>query len=394
MSEKHRAILAGLCLAWLLGFLRPTLFNDQRTMAFPEYVPRAATVGSDLSWALDASRRITPQRPSPYLPEERLAISYPPAGMLALRSLGLVGNDLAYAAVSLGTLASFAFLVLVLPPLLGSDAAEIRWLVFAAGLFSYGLHFELERGAFNLIATALALGGAVLHRSSTSRLGRLAGCLVFSLGCHLKIYPLVYGLVFVRSFREWSRNLRLLGLLLAINVALLFVLGTGALRGFFLSISQQALRPYVWEGNLSAASFAAWSGLPAPVTIGVLLACGLLALGEAFRAGRAGEDPFVFAVATGLALVLPGTSHDYKLPLLAPAAVLVLTAVARSSRCPRTAVLLAFGLSLTYHMTLFSYTNRRPLLENAAALVVLFAVLSGAAAMTLGRREGGQESPP
>ena len=167
--------------------------------------------------------------------------------------------------------------------------------------------------------------------------GRFFAYLLFIIAVNLKIYPGIFLFCFTSDWRNWKANLRRWGLLLLANFACLFILGWRVFSDFIAALLSQLKQPsYGWVGNHSIDSFIRFvidaicssnPSLASALTPNIrwfslaLLAIYLLCLGGVYwivyRRGMNAANQYVLLVLTIGALIIPSTSHDYKLCILA-----------------------------------------------------------------------------
>ena len=317
---------------------------------------------------------------------------YPPLAAVLFAPLVLLPFPAAYAVMTALTVAAFMSVAIVLPLLAfpRADRAAVG-LAAAAGALSYGLCFELRWGQFDVLALAGAAWGVFLFHRGRGRGARIAAYALFAAGIQLKLYPAIFVFLFARDARAWQENLARWAALGAANGALLFALGPRAFGDFLHSVRAQAEAPYVWAGNHSIQSFAAWAGRPgmAPGLLVAFGACFAWALSCAARwPGRATFAGLAWMGAYG-AMLLPGVSHDYKLTALPMAFACFVAAVEapewRGGRNMAGAVLLLAICGLAA-WSLFSYAVKPAALQNNAPFLLAGA---GVLAAWLGLQGGG-----
>jgi hypothetical protein len=189
----------------------------------------------------------------------------------------------------------------------------------------------------------LCYAAIVLYHHAARRRG-LAYAL-FTIAIQLKVYPCMFVLMLVDSWRALRENVRRIIMLAAASTALLFVLGpaifmefigglisrfqtSGGLgeitlvnhsikSGVVLWARQAAKRQVLWPmEHASTIQF---------VLIACVLACLGVVLATAYRANRKGVDVHLLVMGALCALLIPGISHDYTLPILSgPFAALLL----------------------------------------------------------------------
>lgn len=305
------AVGGGWLCAYLALFIYPVFLNAGHAMAFPRTLPTLDPIGSDLNLMLGFSRA--------WLETGTPGSCYPPLLAVGFAPLTALPFPAAYTMMVVATLLAYLSVVLVLPLLACKRADRAAVLgVALAGLFSYGLLFEFERGQYNVLAMACVAWGLFLFHRGRVRGAKWAAYALFSVAIQLKVYPAIFVFAFARDAPAWKQNLARWSALGAANVALLFALGPGVFGEFFGLLKQQAFDPYVWAGNHSMLSFAERTGHPwiVPAFTAVYAACFLWALGRQIRPG----GPMAFAglllmCALG-AMLIPGVSHDYKLTVL------------------------------------------------------------------------------
>ena len=239
----------------LAAFL-PLVFTGRGGL-WPPATP-AQPAGVDLAMMLDYSRAwLATGNPFAGLNP------YPPLAAVLFAPLAGLPFAAAYGIVAALTLAAFVSAVAVLPLWAFPRADRAAVLIAAlAGVLSYGLWFELRWGQFNVLALAAAAWGVFLFHRGRGRRARLAAYALFTAGIQLKLYPAIFVFLFARDARAWKENLARWAGLGAANAALLFALGPRVFGDFLQALRAQAEAPYVWAGNHSIQSFAAWAGRP------------------------------------------------------------------------------------------------------------------------------------
>ena len=368
-------LLTGIVVAYVAFFIYPVFLNAERTLKYLPYIVKIDPFGLDLAQMLDYSRAWLLRQQSPYIG----ANMYPPLAVVVFAPLLFVEAATAYHLMTLLNLVCYAICVLVAPALLNPRPERTRlvWLVFISGLSSYGLHFELERGQFNLLAYACCLLALDLfHRHARAH---LAAYLLFCLAVQLKIYPAIFVVLFVRDWRAWRENwIRCGGLLLA-NIALCGVLGMDIFYDFCAALVREA-GSNLWIGNHSIRAFVLLSPFPFKTCGEIVLfvfVCGCLGvlIAQAYRRRLTGFQPPLLLAGTIAALLIPSVSNDYTLTLLTAA-----VAIAFPRELPpaptRVGRWLAGGLlamiACAYASTLYSFTNKPWLLRhNLPALLTI-----------------------
>ena len=379
-------LLGGLFLSYIWFFIYPVFLNPDRTMKYIEYVVKIDPIGLDLAQMLDYSRAWFFRDQSPYVG----ANLYPPLAAVLFRPFLTLDAARAYHFMTLLNLLCYLLCMLVIPYLLRrkTNRAPLILLVFLSGLYSYGFHFELERGQFNLLAMTCCLLALYLFHVQPKWI--IPAYLLFCLAVQLKIYPAIFVLLFVKDWRDRRGTfLRMGGLLLA-NTAFLFVLGFDVFQDFWSALLRESVSN-LWIGNHSIRAFVLLSPLPrknASIILLLLLTIALLGfvMCSSYRRSPTGFNAPLFFSCSIAALLIPSVSNDYKL---------LLVSIAMSLAFPHrltklhglkavSSYLLVLLVAFAYGTTLYSFTNKPFLFKNnLPALLLLLAawtclVLGGA----------------
>jgi hypothetical protein len=249
---------------------------------------------------------------------------------------------------------------------------------FVTGLFSYGFHFELERGQFNLLAAFFCFFGIWIYHCH-NRFRYLAYAM-FTISAQLKVYPIIFIFMFITDWHDWLNNFKRLMVLFMVNFALFFVLGPHVFVDFINAIKVQTVNPYIWVGNHSVRSFvtlasriaiehnwtgiSAYSGLAQFVLLAIVVVCIFLIMIKAYQQKQNSINSHLLLACTIGAFLIPSVSHDYKLSILAaPFAILLIDMSFRSEKVTQplrrlVIMVMIFILSASYSSTLFSFTNK------------------------------------
>ena len=381
----------GFAASYIFFFIVPVFFSGPRMDILQMVVPAMFPIGADLRQTMISVNRLFLGGGTPYVGN----IPYPPLVYVVLGPMLLLDSGVRYVVLTLMTLCAFVWQALILPSKMARapHLTTTHLLVFASGLLSYGLLFEIERAQFNVIAALLAyLGVHIFH--ANRRLALLAYAL-FSISVHLKLYPLVFIVMFIDDWRDWKNNLRRLLLLGAANLALAFVLGPRIFVDFVNALRMRAAFPETIRfdnhsafsfGRLVTDAFAA-RGIPAltraaglleyvlPAAVGL---CLLLLIVKAYRDRSRGLNPSLLLVCALAAIMLPPVSHDYTLPILAAPVALFLHQLDRQHADghwgPALALaVLVFGIA--YSFTLFPLGYKPGILMLQSNFPALFTLL-------------------
>ncbi len=297
-------------------------------MQFNEYVPAMKPIGIDLKLTLGSARHLLFSTQT----TKTLATPYPPFANILLMPLLSVKQGFVYRITTIATLVFYLLITYVLPYLTNSKRrlSGLLALVLVSGLFSYGLQFELERGQFNVIAFAFCfLAIWIFHYHYKFR---VFAYILFTISVQLKLYPLIFIIMFVKDWRDWKINLmRFLGLI-SLNIALLFVFGYTIFLDFIHTITNMSSKPYIWIGNHSilaitrlASNYSSehgweWisniSGTIQLFLLAVVGACILIILFQGYRNNRIGIDPYLLLACTIGALMI--SIHKSRLQIVHP----------------------------------------------------------------------------
>ncbi len=391
-------VLAGFFFFFVFYFIKPTFLNPYHQFLPYGNFPIMEPIGADLREFLNFSKALVEQG-SPYIDPNY----YPPLESLFFLPLIYTSPDRAYVIITLVSLACFFGITLLFPLLLSRERRITAMLAFllVSGLFSYGFLFEIERGQFDIIVMALCLAGLYLYHRHP-RLSWL-GYVLFSLSIQVKIFTGIFLLCFVRDWHDWKRNLLRWGALLLANFAALFLLGPKIFSDFITALQKQTQTPsYVWLGNHSINSFTKLivgkiieHGIdphtPVLQTYQTLMQLALLAiyglclaavLWVVYRRRLSPLNPTLVLVLAVGCMVIPSTSHDYKLAVFAAPVTLFFNSLDwhRSGRLgiDVLSTLLVIIIGVAYTSMLFLH-NDVPLLlsSNTPALLLIAAAAAG-----------------
>ncbi|MCX6080348.1 MAG: glycosyltransferase 87 family protein [Chloroflexi bacterium] len=390
-------VVAGFLLAYLLFFIAPMFLNSRlQFQYFYRYLPDTVNLGVDLRQNTHYTRQWLVEGKSPYADN---FMFFPPFINLFLAPLLLLGYPTAYYFLLGLEILSYFGLALLLPLLHNlKRELSIVFFFFLTGLFSYGMQFELERGQFNLIAFFLCLFAVYIYHYHEDF--RYFAYLFFALSIQLKLYPLIFIVMFIKDWRDWRNNLIRMAGLGAFNIGMLFIIGYAMFLGFFRSLTTQIYQvgAYGWIGNnsikafvynLTQEGFGLFSGSRLEwirqnsQTIEILL-MGFVALClgsiivSAYLRKENGFNPYLLMTCTIGAMIIPAVSNDYKLSILAaPMAILFCNLDIPQNKVRKYWLFLLAGLaSFAYSVTLYPFKYRPDLIANSLPpmLVILVAV--------------------
>ncbi len=394
-SSPVTAVVVGVLAAYFLFMIVPMFLNpDLRMQYFFRYLPDKSPIGYDLKVLLDHVKTWF-QTGSPY--PGGVFQFYPPLTFALFSPLTMVDYRTAYLIITLITLLSYVIVTLVLPIWIHPKGNHsLIFFLFALGLVSYGLQFELERGQYNV--PTFLLGMLAIYIYHYHHKYRYIGYFLFSLAVQLKVFPAIFILMFVKDWRDWKGNLKRFAGIGLFNLALLFILGPRVFNDFFSAITSQLVAPlWTWNGNHSIQAFvfnlmkdgyglvgpetlAVLAGYSSLITTGLLAIfalCLLLLLVFSFRYNEKGLNPYLLMVCSIGALIIP-TSNDYTLSFLtAPVAVLLAgIPVAHAFKAKYLASFLVAITSFAFASTLFPFKYKPYFLNNnfPALFVILISI--------------------
>jgi hypothetical protein len=386
-------LLLGFFVTYLLFFIFPVFFNStSRMFYFFRYIPDQYPIGGDLLYNTSAIHEWL----LGHNPYSITGHFYPPLYHVVFAPILLLGYPNNYYLLTSITIASLVFMTFVLPFLLGKSRDEAVLLFFLlTGLFSYGLQFELERGQFNVIALMLCVSAIYLFYYHPEF--RYLAYFIFSVSIHLKLYPAIFIVMFVKDWKDWKSNIKRFAGLGIFNIALLFVMGPDVLLNFLQALQKNSGAGWTFPGNHSIMAFvynlthqgydqissATLPWLNGSATLigfalmGCFLVCFLLVFSKAYRENSGGLNPDLLLVCTLGAMMLPSVSIDYKLELLAaPMAIAFSNREIPEKMWQKIVFIFAILIaSIGYSLTLVPYKYRIDYGILVNSLPMLFAIL-------------------
>ncbi len=399
-------LLLGFLIVYVLFFIFPAFFNpDSRMFYFFRYIPDRYPVGSDLLYNTSAINEWLLGN-NPYTFDIHF---YPPLYHIVFAPILLLGYPNDYYLITSLTLVGFVFITFMVPFLLGKGKdASVLLFFLLTGLFSYGLQFEVERGQFNVIAFALC--GFAIYLFYYHAAFRYLAYFLFSVSIHLKLYPAIFIVMFIKDWKDWKNNLKTIAGLGLFNVALLFVAGPDVFSNFLQALRENSGAGWTFPGNHSITAFVynltnAGYGQISPETfpwlkgsataIGFILmacfiVCFFLVFFKAWRENNGWLNPDLLLVCALGAMLLPSVSIDYKLELLAaPMAMAFANREMPGKTWQKIVFIFAILMaSAAYSLTLVPYKFRIESGILVNSLPMLFAILLSITTLSLiGKRK-------
>ena len=389
-------IIAGFGISYFLFFISPTIFNtDLRFTYYNRYLPEHYPIGGDFIMTIDAIKTVI-------IGQEIPKILYPPLLNILFSPFILLDYPQSYYILSAITLLSLVILVVFIPKqLIRIREQPIIALVLTGSLLSYGLQFELERGQSHTIAFMFCIFGVYLFHKHPNM--RLLSYFLFSISMQMKVYPVIFVLLFIQDWRVWSENIkRFIGLGL-LNASLLFLHGTDYFIHFYQDMMVSAVNSpenYIDNHSVKAFTFNLVHnnfGALDPdllkilkpnasmIEMGLIALCFLclgLVLWQAYRENRPGINLRLLFACTLLCLLVPALNHDYTLGLLAGAFVLFTGDIQLQGGFRRRtlSILLIVIMALAYSATFYPFKYRP--LELASTFPMLLTLLLTSTTLT------------
>jgi hypothetical protein len=368
------------------SFVRMVFLNPSNVMMNENFLPAIRPIGNDLNYVLDAGKSLL-HGLSPYTGPNK----YPPAAVALFLPLTFLSPRSAFQFLSVISYLFFCFITLGFPYGLTrlKRLPEFAWILFVAGLYSYGLLFEIERGQFNLIAIGCVFSGILIfHRQPKLR---WLAFILFCVSVQLKIYPAIFVIFFSDDWENWKRNIvRWMALGLA-NLALLFALGPAILQQFLVTNSDliSSLGKTDWPVSHSIDGFLMFANyyfnFPDNILNYLQIFIYLVVLSLIgfcfFLAWRKKTvlDPALLLACTIGALTIPSLSNDYTLAYLVGPGILFVIAIEtllirrKQSKGMNIRWIVILTAISTYALsaTFFSYLQKPLLLQNQFPNLVL-----------------------
>ncbi len=383
-------ILAGFLAGYYLINIMVVYLNPDQVMKFYPSVTTLNPIGYDLILNNHLGQAF----------REGYYISgpYPPLPtVLLFAPLSFLGYSAGYKIITLLNYLGYFYISFLIPVLMLKSKQGLALGVFfyLTGLVSNGFQFELERGQFNILTMALCLSAIYLfHRYP--KLSYLSYFL-FSISVQFKLWPAIFIVMFVRDWREWKTNLKRAGIIIGMNIILLFSLGVFPVITYWKTIIWYYDNTYVWMGNHSIRSFSElflrylvklhiitpairfqFQWLLQAILYGFILLCLGLIILSTIKKKKTGLNTHLMIACTIGALLIPATSSDYVLAILAGPMAIAFNNVLcpGGSRKLRLVVnLWIFGISLAYTATMF-IDNIKPLFIQNNLPVLMFILIS------------------
>jgi hypothetical protein len=390
MDSLSRSVLFWILFSFLLGyaffFFKPVFLNSSNIMKIENNLPTIYPIGNDLHLILNSSKAVAAGE-SPYVGANK----YPPFASVFFLPLTRLNIREAFQILSLTNFFFFIFISLGFPiwVMKKRKLDDFAWIIFVSGLFSYGFHFEIERGQFNLVAIGLVfMAIALFHKAPKYQ---WLAFVLFCIGVQLKIYPAIFVVFFTRNWENWKQNILRWVLLGISNAILLMVLGWDVLKDFLSMMTNvvSGLGDTRWAVSHSINGFLAfirsYFPMQSEAARGLQIVIYLLVIGfiviclyQAIKRKMVLDPYLMFACILG-ALMFPSLSNDYTLAMLIGPAILyfakintlLTTSEIESGKIPWVVVITLVS-ALAFASTFYSYFVKEIVLQNQfPALLIL-----------------------
>lgn len=381
-------LLISFLFLYILFFIFPLFLTEIHIQYFQKYIPNAWTpyIGFDVEMTVSHINAWLSEGISPYADG---IVPYTPFALALFTPFIILGYPAYYKVLTLITILSYAVSVFWLPlAFLRKKEYGILALLGVVGLFSYGFQFELERGQFNVIAFFFILLAIYIFHYQHKY--RYFAYVFFIIAVQLKLYPIIFIVMFVRDWREIKNNLKRFLALATLNFSLLFVLGYQLFYDFMEQIFKRANMQSSRYEDLSISGFSyylseeaqiiatKYAGIIENIFLLLFLSVIFAIIFQLYKKNQKGFNPYLFLIATIGALMIPAASFDYKLTILVVPMMLFLYNLPRPTSPKRKAIYTLFiiTLSLAYWSTLYPYefNQVKPiyLSRNSTALLTIF----------------------
>jgi hypothetical protein len=183
-------------------------------------------------------------------------------------------------------------------------------------LLSYGFLFELIWGQWNLISFVLIIYAVyVVYKKN-----RFLSYLLFAVTASLKVYPIIFILLYARNFKDYRKWVVDIVCTTIIFIALFFVQGFDDLIKYVDQLSYYSSNPVVWYANMSIYSFNSNLNEIYGCNLGIFpyffaLFCLLIIFIVHIQQNKQLNGILLLALII-IALLFPSVSMDYKLCLI------------------------------------------------------------------------------
>ena len=360
-------VFTGFLISYWFFFFMPVFLNSIGTFQQSAYIPIAgARIGMD-------HNEIVNSMVKPFFDAQTNFLvrgPYPPLLTVLYAPFTLMDPATSYATITIINLGIFLFLTLFLPWKIQGKLNPLVFLFIVSGLSSFGFHFEVERGQFNLLSFFFVFTAIWLFHYQPRF--RSISYLLFSIAAQLKVYPILFILNFVENWRNWKNFTKMFIGLGVLNFALLFILGFRnfviyfenilkfsartdfgghSVFPFINSIIEQLPENYRYPGNHSIT-------LGYAIIIGIIGCLGMIIF-FTYKKNLIGFSPLLLLACTVAVQMIPALSNDYTLAMLVAPVAMVVLEIESWPKKGFMPLFLVFIITLAYSSTLYStYTSK------------------------------------
>ncbi|MEK6766044.1 MAG: glycosyltransferase family 87 protein [Planctomycetota bacterium] len=370
--------LLGIILSYFLFFVWPVFLNQQQEMQFPSYIPVMNPIGTDSRMMVIFAKKWFLEHQSLYG-----GVCATPISILFFAPLMYLSDSQAYYIMAVIIVLVYLFNSLIFPALFvrTRTLSPLVVLISVVGLFSFGLQFEIERGQFYSIAMFFCCMAVYLYQKNKYV---FLSYILLSIAIQLKLSPAVFLAMYALCDNKRKGIINIL-LLLLVNVMLLMVFGWGHFKLYVLGIAGRLVSPYITIYNHSIRDFlfyfskkypgmTEYAGFIELVFMIVFVLLTLLVICSFYWVRQDWIRYYLFFICVIGMMTIPAESFDYNLAILsAPVAIFLCYIEKYTSDLFHKFV--ALGISFCYGMTLFSFTNKDPILKNNFPVLIAMLVL-------------------
>ena len=345
LLRKFSYIAISFMFYYIIFILVPAFFNSDLYYKIYKDLPYANPIGIDLAIYLDFIRAWQEGN----LFQFSYLNVYPPLCTLFLFPLVNLEHKTAYTILSACTIASFFIIGIVIPYLKNKSSETLVLSAFLTLLtfISYPFRFQLERGQLDIIMMMFCfLSILIFHQYGRKYV--ILSYVLFSFSIQIKLLSAIFVFTFFRQNDTVIKLLKRVLVLGAINIALTLSLGLDKSSHFFSSLYERSTGDsFIHELNTSVSSFFSLTKRdfkerfedgnekyapiiaaidPLKYVVYLMLIGGLfLGLYISFKNKLGGDFPPLLMICSLIIILLPQTSHDYKLPVLVTPLLYILT---------------------------------------------------------------------
>ena len=313
------AALAGYLISYVFIYIRYTYFSGATTMRFPVEMLTMSPLSNDLY--VSAKYAVQTLRSGSI---EGVPFVYSPLFVILFSPLSYIEFNTLRWIVAIITILSYCTAVFIMPRYWGFKVSNspAALVLIIAGFMSYGFRFELERGQWNILVVLMCLVSFALNRS-LERYIRIIGYSIFTVAVHLKVWPVIFAIGFIKPKIGIYNNIKRLMILGCFNFILLFSLGVSFFYKYFKAITHASVNADVWIANLSfhafniqAASYYSVNIELIKIITAIIVISILVTILISLNNNIDGDNPRLLILTTCCAILIPSVSFDYKITIL------------------------------------------------------------------------------